>query len=225
MRILDPWVLITGSSKGLGRALAVEFSKHNYNIILHGRNKMDLERIAREASNNDIYCETVVGDLRLEETLNLLCSSALSKNLFILINNAAVTYFGLFDELLEEQIEEVFQTNLFSTVKLTRRLYPLLVKNKGILVFINSVNATMAEPEKTIYCSSKAGLKGFADSLRMESKRYGVKVMSVYPRGMNTPGYAGKNRKNTVDPLIIAEKIYRACHSTPIQEELFTHTY
>ena len=80
-------VLITGSSKGLGRALALHFSKNNYNIIIHGRNRKDLENVKEEVLKNNVDCNVIIGDVSDIKTIEELAKTAKIKDISVLVNN------------------------------------------------------------------------------------------------------------------------------------------
>ena len=175
-------VLITGSSKGFGKALALTFAKNNYDIILHGRNKKDLKSVKEEVLKNKVNCDVVQGDLCLVTTINNLYKIAKKRNIFILINNAGVSSWSMVEKITDWEIMNGFQTNLIAIIKLTRKIYPLfLKKKKGIIVNINSTDGLGTRIGKTVYCSSKFGLGAFTDVLKLEAELNNIRVMNVYP--------------------------------------------
>tara|TARA_Y100000310_G_C20699331_1_gene828261 strand:- start:4113 stop:4775 length:663 start_codon:yes stop_codon:yes gene_type:complete len=206
-----PSVLITGSSKGLGKALALEFAKNNYNIILHGRDENKLILLKEEIEKKKVSCEIIKGDLNSTQTIQNLYQIAKEKDIDILINNAGVHCPGLsFEKLSENQISEILQTNLTSTITLTSKIYPLfLQKNSGSIININSVLGLEPKKLRTIYVASKHGLRGFSQSLRLESPE-NIKVLDVYPSRIKTlPQY----QEFGMSPEEVAKKIFQAINS------------
>ena len=208
--------LITGSSKGLGENLALNFSKNNYNVILHGRNEQKLEKVKNEILKNKVECYMVSGDIRLDKTLNELTKIAKEKDLSILINNAGIDLESPFQNLSESRLEEVLYTNLISPIKLINQIYPFFLEKKsGTIININSIDGFKAKPLRSIYCASKYGLKGFTDSLRFEAKKNNIRVIGVYPSGMNTDmaKAAGLNVDKCMNTDEVAEIILSCCKS------------
>lgn len=217
-------VLITGSSKGLGEELAVVFAMNNYGVILHGRNNEDLSRVEKKVAKIGVRCDILSGDLKLDKTIKGLYKLASKRNVSVLVNNAGIDLktndagSGLklpLNEISDNQIDELLTTNLLALIKLTRRLYPLfLEKGKGTIVNINSVSGLECQELKSIYCASKWGLRGFTDSLRLEARKHGIRVVGVYPSRIKTKAYFPVG----MEPREVALKIYNAYNSVDVNE-------
>jgi 3-oxoacyl-[acyl-carrier protein] reductase len=185
-------VLITGSSKGIGRGLALEFAKNNFNIIIHGRNKKDLKKVCEEVEKNKVSCLSIGGDITKKETLDKLFKIAVEKDVSVLINNAGLPCPHLpLQKIKDKQIDDIIQTNLIAPLKLTRRIYDFFINKKsGTIININSLSGMENHYLRTIYCSSKWGLRGFTDTLRKEANDKNVRVIGIYPgRTMTRPEY------------------------------------
>jgi short-subunit dehydrogenase len=206
--------LITGSSKGLGQALASIFLDRGYKVILHGRDVERLEEIRRKSTSLKGICGIVRGDLNEESTTRQLFRVAEANGISTLINNAAIDIYKRFEDLALDEIQEVVSTNLIAPMKLTRRIYPLFVKqHKGMIININSLDGINTGERRTGYSASKYGLRGWTDSLRMEAKNYGIRVIGIYLRGMQTEMYSKVkgDYKHCMDPTKVAEKIFEEC--------------
>jgi len=148
-------VLITGSSKGLGKSLALVFSKNNYNIILHGRDKKALEDVKKLVIANNVECDIVIGDLTDIKTIEDLSKVAKEKDISILINNAGILSKGSVEDLKDEEIDKVLEVNLGSVIKLTRRIYNHFLKKKsGMIINIISTAGYNPDEELSIYTIS-----------------------------------------------------------------------
>jgi len=212
------FVLITGSSKGLGESLALAFSQNNYNIILNGRNEQNLEKVRKKVVENNAECYVVKGDLNSEDTINELVRIAKEKNISILINNAGIDLEGVFENVSQSDLERVLNTNLFSLIKLTNHIYKFFIEKKsGTIININSIDSLKPKPLKAVYCASKCGLKGFTDSLRFEAKKNNIRVLDVYPGGMKTEmsASAGKDLSKSMETSEVAQLILNSCKSYP----------
>jgi short-subunit dehydrogenase len=217
-------VLITGSSKGLGKQLALVFARNGYDIVLHGRNKESLSGVKTEVSGAGVNCRVVVGDLKLDKTIDALHKMSVETDVSVLINNAGISLtppgedtdlrLGL-DEITDGQIVDILSINLLAPMKLTSRLYRLFLKNnRGTVININSLLGLEPRALNTLYCSSKWGLRGFTDSFRLEAAKHGVRVIGVYPSRIKTRAFT-----DGMEPQDVARKIYSA-FSTNSTDEL-----
>jgi len=168
-----PTVLITGCSSGIGRALADTFRDAGYNVWATARKPDDVGRLsaagftARQLDVNDTDALT-----RLAEEIEALD---------ILINNAG---YGAMGPLLDggvDAMRQQFETNVFAVVGVTRALFPLLRRTRGLVVNIGSVSGVLVTPFAGAYCASKAAVNALSDALRLELAPFGVRVMEVQP--------------------------------------------
>ncbi|MBM3233416.1 MAG: SDR family oxidoreductase [Candidatus Liptonbacteria bacterium] len=201
-------VLITGSSKGLGRALALKFSKNNYSLILHGRNKGDLESVKKEVCKSGVECIVLAGDLKENKTIVRLAELVEQKEIDILINNAAIMSKALVEKIEDSEVDEVINSNLMSVIKLTKRIYSyFLTKKSGMIIQINSTGGLDTSIEHGVYAASKYGLKGFTDALRIEARPRGIRVLGVYPGGMRTTFHNRVGGKKDSDKAMDVEEV------------------
>ncbi|HDS1681844.1 TPA: SDR family oxidoreductase [Pseudomonas putida] len=172
-----PTVLITGCSSGIGRALADAFRDAGHEVWATARKPDDVEQlsaagfIARQLDVND------------GEALKRLANEleAHHGRLDILINNAG---YGAMGPLLDggvEAMRQQFETNVFAVVGVTRALFPLLRRARGLVVNIGSVSGVLVTPFAGAYCASKAAVQALSDALRLELVPFGIQVMEVQP--------------------------------------------
>lgn len=206
-------VLITGSSKGLGRKLAFTFSKNKYNVIIHGRNPQDMSEVADEILKNGIVCDAVLGDLNSKNTIDNLYEVARNRKLDILINNAALYTHKPFGEMSEKEFKRIIEVNLIAPALLTMKIYPIMKERKsGLIINISSMAATVANELEAAYCASKHGLRGFARSFRYEAHRHGVGTISVYLGAMRTAMTSYReDHADLIDPHEAAGIIFNLC--------------
>ncbi len=183
-------VLITASSKGLGKAIAFAFAKSGYNLVLNGRdeNKINETIMELKKTNKDISIKAVLGDIREKEVLDNLYKSAKEMNVAVLVNNAAIPSLGLsFESLTDEYIDENIGINLIAQLKLTLRIYRWFIENKkGCVININSIVGIEPKEIHNVHSAAKYGLKGFSECLRLEGKKKNIRVISVYPTRIKT---------------------------------------
>lgn len=217
-------VLITGSSKGLGRNLAYIFAQNKYNIILHGRDQPNMAEVADEVLKRGVVCDAVLGDLSSQKTIDNLYEVASKREINILINNAGMYAHKPFGEMSAKELKRIIEVNLIAPALLTMRIYPMMKRRKsGTIINISSMAATVANELEAAYCASKHGLRGFTRSLRYEATRHGVRVMSIYLGAMRTAMTAYReDHAQLIDPFEAAREIYSACkdYESMIIEEI-----
>jgi len=201
-------ILITGASSGIGKELAKFFLNKDYQLILSDKDKEGF----REFPNNN-KVNMIIGDITKDDTLKQL-KVAIEKvgRLDILINNAGITYIQPFEKNTDEQLDQIIEINLKSHIRITRMIYPFMVKQqKGTIVFINSSAGKEGKLHHTMYCATKFGLKGFADSLRLEAKKNNIRVISIHPGGFKSNLYRNQpevDQSAFMDPAQVAKVIF-----------------
>lgn len=198
-------VVITGASSGIGKEIAKLFLAKGYSLILSGRNEIGFE-YAKGSKNVDI----VLGDITEGETRKKIHDLVVHKykQLDLLVNNAGITFIQPFEENTEEQLDTIFATNLKAPMLLTQALYETMKTQKnGTIVFINSAAGKQGYPNHTMYSSMKFGLTGFSQALRQEAKKYGIRIISVHPGGVNTNLYNNLKDKPDVGQYMSASKL------------------
>jgi len=201
-------ILITGSSNGIGEAIAKVFADNHYDIIIHGRNKADLERVYNDISCKGVKCYAINGDLREDQTLNNLYNIAKEKDISILFNNAgALCPAVAFDKLDNKDLEDVVRVNFLVPIKLSKMIYPLFLdKSYGSIINMNSIIGMEVKMSKPVFSGARWGLRGFTESLRLEAKEKGIRVIGIYPTRVKTkPEF-----EYGMDPNETAIKIYEA---------------
>lgn len=173
----QPTVLITGCSSGIGRALADAFQQAGYQVWATARKEADLAALAAAgftAVQLDVNDGLGLGQLaeRMQAQIG---------GLDVLINNAG---YGAMGPLLDGGVEAMrrqFETNVFAIVGVTRAFFPLLRRNKGLVVNIGSVSGLLVTPFAGAYCASKAAVHALCDALRLELAPFAIEVMEVQP--------------------------------------------
>ena len=203
-------VLITGSSKGLGRCLALVFARNNYNVIIHGRNRKRLEEVEQAVREWNVECDVVQGHLSENRTIEKLGEIALERRIEVLINNAGIYSKNPIAEVRDAEIREVIETNLIAPILLIKRVaWMFKLEWGGIVININSVAGKEPNPIEPMYCASKHGLRGFTTSLRCLPN---TQVIDVYPGAMKTDMSQGREDYNDlIDPSDVAQAVFALC--------------
>jgi len=180
--------LITGASKGIGRATALESAKFGLDVIITGRNEKDLHQLETEICQSGQKCYNIAADLTKNSHIENLVTvlKKLNRKISLLVHSAGVAKVGNVKDMTIEDWELNLKTNLTAPFVLTQKLLPLM-ESKGHIIFINSVAGRQAFPEWSSYSACKYGLKAFADSLRTEVASDGIKVTTIFPASVDTP--------------------------------------
>lgn len=191
-----PVALITGCSSGIGRALADAFKAAGYKVWASARKAED---VAALASAGFTAVQLDVNDSAALEQLGERINQQ-HGGLDVLINNAG---YGAMGPLLDGGVaamQRQFETNVFSIVGVTRALFPVLRRAKGLVVNIGSVSGVLVTPFAGAYCASKAAVHALSDALRMELAPFGIRVMEVQPGAIQSS--FAKNAGHEAEQLI-----------------------
>lgn len=144
----------------------------------------------RQRLNDSTRMEYVSGDITISATAVRLAEVCREKfgRLDLLVNNAGIFLMGSIEEFDEHAWDKILAVNLKGAFLVTKALIGLLKESKGQIVFINSVGGQVGLKNLSAYSASKFGLRGFADSLRLELESFGIRVTSIYPHAMNSAG-------------------------------------
>ena len=204
--------VITGASKGLGKAFARVFAEGGYNLLLCARTEADLKATETELARAfpGIRVLAAAFDLSREAGAKAFGAWVLENGgaVDVLINNAGRFIPGNLGDEPEGTLEAMMNTNLYSAYHLTRTLLPsMMEKKKGHIFNICSVASLKAYPNGGAYSVSKFALLGFSKNLREELTPHGIKVTAVSPGAAYTASWEGTG----VDPerLMRAEDVAR----------------
>lgn len=188
-------ILITGCGSGLGKSLCK--NKH-HNIFSHYR------------SIENPPVNSIIGDLRDINVLDSLSQFIVDNDINVFINNVGVYLNSPITEVSDEELIDVINVNLISSMLLLKRVYSYFnKKNNGLIININSLAGKNATANESVYCASKFGLSGFSKSIQLEAIGTGIRIVDLYPGAIKTR--MTKNRQNydrLIDPNDIASLIY-----------------
>ena len=209
-------VIITGASRGLGKAIAEIFAENGHSLFLTSKNPQRLIQAVEELQKK--YPQTSIQskpfDLSKKDVAKEFgnwCLNQASPD--ILVNNAgSFTGANVHDEQ-EGSLEEMIETNLYSAYHLTRVIVPEMKRKKSGHIFnISSIAGLKAYPGGGSYSISKFALHGFSINLREELKQFNIKVTTVFPGAAYTDSWAatGIDRKRFMEAEDIAKMVYAA---------------
>jgi sepiapterin reductase len=190
-------VIITGASKGIGAALAKQFSKiaksHSQytpmQLILTARSEKQLSEVAQACSHESCSVQQVVGDITDPTTITRLVETTNSSLDVLIHNSGMIEPISAIADMSDDDLEVYnrnMNVNFMSAVRLTVKLLPIVRQSKGTVFFVSSGAATRPIDGWSAYCSSKSALLQFASCLSEEESSNGIKVVSVRPGVVDT---------------------------------------
>ena len=178
MEISGKRVPITGASRGIGESMAREFSAAGADVALAARSESTLSALAEELGGTAHIIDLADAG-RLDGFIAEV--EATGGPIDVLVNNAGVETQDLIEDIDEAEIASVIAVNLTGPERLTRQVLPgMIQRGGGHLVYTSSVAAMTPSPGLAVYCSTKAGLTRFSETLRLELRRTAVGVTTVH---------------------------------------------
>lgn len=216
-------IIITGASKGLGKAFAQQFAKEGNTLFLCARNNETLVQTAQEIQAQFPFCtiHTKAVDMSIKEEVIAFgnwCLSIATPD--ILINNAGVFLPGSVHSEDDGVLEKMIETNLYSAYYLTRTVLPSMLQsgssNKHIFN-ICSIASLQAYSNGGSYSISKFALLGFSKNLREELKPHAIKVTAVMPGAAYTDSWIGSGVEESriMQANDVAQMVYAAAQLSP----------
>ena len=211
MNLKNKVVVITGASKGLGKALASAFLSKQAKVIISARAGKELRTVAQE-----LGIPSCPADVTRESDLIKLAAFATKKlgRLDIWVNNAGITLpHANIEDVDVKRAHEVMEVNFFGTFYGSRVALKIMKKQKfGTIVNIVSRGSLTGRPHSALYSSTKWAARGLTESLRLALAPYGISVIAIHPGGIKTDLF--KNFKPAgygtwMEPSYVAEKIIK----------------
>ena len=221
-------IVVTGASKGIGRAIVLKFAAEGFAVAACSRNDIDLQKLEKEVLSLEpslphIFLPCDMSDpVQVKQFADAIKTNWLTVG--ILVNNAGVFMPGQVINEAEGTLEKLINTNLYSAYNMTRQLVPGMIQTKSGYIFnVCSVASLQAYPNGGSYSISKFALLGFSKSLREELKPHNVKVTSLMPGATLTDSWAGvdlpESRFMKADDIAqLVFDIYNLSDSTVIEE-------
>jgi 3-oxoacyl-[acyl-carrier protein] reductase len=189
MNLQNKTAVVTGGTKGIGRAVAESLLEAGASVFVCARNASELKRAVEELSTlGKAAGETC--DVRSEAQVKMMLDEAarLFGGVDILVNNAGIGIIGkTVEEMSAEEFEQTLQTNLFGVFYACHHAIPLMKKRGGgYIINISSLAGQNAHPRMAAYNASKFGLNGFTEALMQEVREHDIKVTAICPGSVNT---------------------------------------
>lgn len=217
---LAPAAVITGATRGIGRALADEFAKGGHTLLLVARDEAGLAKTASEiAAEHGVRVQHVACDLSIAEGCNAVEDALREHGLYAesLINNAAVLTAGFFQDQEREDLLRIIDLNVRAVVDLTRRFLPdMLARDSGGVLNVASVEGFMPVPYQSTYAATKACMISLSRALAYEVMGTNVRVCVVTPGPIETDIHANAGAEHSYYvhyyPVMTPEKMAQAAY-------------
>ena len=207
--------IITGGSRGLGKATAIAFAKEGIDVAITGRNEERLKETVAELTQLGVKATYAVFDVGNYEEVKVGIATLIAAlgSVDILINNAGIAAFGSFSDMEVSDWTKIIQTNLMGMYYVTKEVLPLLIeKNEGDIVNVSSTAGLNGNATTSAYSASKFAVLGMSESLMREVRKNNIRVCTLTPSTIASDmslelGITDGNEEKVLQPEDFAELI------------------
>ncbi len=178
------YALVTGGTRGLGKATALALAKEGVNVAISGRNEALLQTTTKELESLGVKAVYAVFDVAKKEEVKKGIAHIFAHfpQIDILINNAGIASFGTFLEMDENVWESIIQTNVLGMYYVTKEILPQMVKqNEGDIFNVASTAGLNGNPSTSAYSASKFAVVGMSEALMKEVRKNNIRVVTLTP--------------------------------------------
>jgi 3-oxoacyl-[acyl-carrier protein] reductase len=189
IRLEDKVAIVTGGSRGIGRAIVRSLAAEGASVIFSARNQDGIARTVDELRGEGLRVEGIVADVGVEAQVNHLVQVAIHAHgrVDILVNNAGIGYLKPVTDLTVAEFDAMWGTNVRGVFLLTRAVLPHMIRAKaGEIVNIASLAGKNSFKGGAGYGATKWALRGFASSLMLEVREHNIRVSTVFPGSVDT---------------------------------------
>lgn len=183
-------VIVTGGSRGIGKCIVENLAREGYNVILnYNKSEKQAREIQNELREEGILIEIYKADVSKREEVKKLVNFAIEKweSIDVLINNAGIAKLQMFQDVTENDWDEIINTNLKSAFYMSQEVLPnMLHKKSGCIINISSIWGMVGASCETVYSVSKAGMDALTKSLAKELGPSNIRVNSIAPGVIDT---------------------------------------
>jgi 3-oxoacyl-[acyl-carrier protein] reductase len=208
MKLEGKVVLVTGGSRGIGRAIALACAREGANLSLCARTESEVDKTVAELRGLGVQCAGQVCDVSQEESVEQLIASVMDRfgRIDVLVNNAGVmTRASTAWELDVRKWDYTIAVNLRGAFLVSRAVLPYMIRQKGgSIINVSSMIGRMAYPNFIAYSASKWGLEGFSQALAAELRSHRIRVNSVDPGTVATKltGFSGSKPESVTGVFV-----------------------
>jgi NAD(P)-dependent dehydrogenase (short-subunit alcohol dehydrogenase family) len=182
-QLQDRVAIVTGASKGVGKAIARAFALEGANVVIAARNRSELEAVAREISSEGGAASAVPTDITAEAEIVALFASTQRRygRLDILVNNAGITVHLPTDQLSLKDWQRVIDTNLTGAFLCSREALKLMKpQRRGRIITIGSISSITPRPDGAAYAATKLALEGLTRSIALDYRDYNIGASIIH---------------------------------------------
>lgn len=206
--------IVTGASRGIGRAIALRLAKENHDLMLIGRDKTALSEVKKAVESFGVDADIFIGDVSEGNFANETIKKILDKYLKIdhLINNAGIGILKKFVDSDLDEFKKQINVNLFGVYNFTKAVINHMIENRrGSIINISSLAGKNAFVGGTMYSATKHALMGFTRSLMLEVREFNIRVAAICPGSVDTEFNPNREimpaKQNILLPEDVAETI------------------
>jgi len=215
MKLKNKKAIITGGSRGLGKATAIAFAKKGIDVAITGRNEKSLKETVAELKALGVNATYEIFDVANYEEVKKGIENIIARlgSVDILVNNAGIAAFGSLNEMETSQWTAIMQTNVLGMYYVTKEVLPYLIaKNQGDIINISSTAGLNGNANTSAYSASKFAVIGMSQSLMKEVRKNNIRVCTLTPSTIATDmaldlGITDGNVEKVLQPEDFAELI------------------
>lgn len=183
-------VFVTGGSRGIGAAIAIEFAKNGYDVAIgYNQGEKEAENVANYCRNFGVDALIVQGNLSSKTDILNIRATLLEhwKGIHVLVNNAGIAHYGMFQDASWDDVSKVIDTNVKGTCMITRALVDIMIEQRyGRIINLSSIWGVYGGSFEVLYSLSKGALNAFTQALSKELEGTGVTVNAIAPGAVQT---------------------------------------
>ena len=212
--------LITGASRGIGRAIALKLAGSGHNVFLLARNEEALKEVAQACRGMNVGAEYRAGQLTVEAYMDAAVQSAVEAfgGVDVLVNNAGAVRREGAQDADTDAWREIMDLNFQAVVYLSRKVLPGMIdRERGCIVNMSSISGRTTAAGNAIYSATKFALNGYSGCLYEDVRDHGIKVSTIMPGFVNTDliGGMGMKADNMITPEDVAEAVQYVVAASP----------
>jgi NAD(P)-dependent dehydrogenase (short-subunit alcohol dehydrogenase family) len=201
--------LITGASRGIGRAIADKLAGPECILLLHGRDRQALAQTCQSVEAKSAKAVILCYDLRDPDAIAKMVDEIGTAHLDGLIHNAGLAFVKPVEAITLEEWQATIAVNVTAPFLLTQKLLPLMSAGSTIVIVL-SIAAKTGFPNWSSYCMSKFALEGFSQAVREEVRARGIRVLNVYPAATSTEIWKGIEGEWPREKMLSADQVGEA---------------